>query len=192
VYADFPIATFAANCAVSARYDVIFICVSKHSIGLLVRKHVLQHGFRKAPRRQWRDFLSVTVGSDLLFFRPVKSALKHANAVKSTSWQSREHLVDFVSLRHAIASPLPSPGYSAERPNCFQLLLANHDLYLFQCESQSAVDEWVSVINWWAARESREPLPAAIGSGRHGFEPDLFVDLVGTDRKEEGISFLVK
>jgi hypothetical protein len=123
----------------------------------------------------------------LLFYRPPKQALKSTESSPNLDVDQ----VDFFSLRHAVASPLPSPGYSEERPHCFQLALASGDVHLLQCESDAALDEWVNIVNWWAARESRDPLPGAVGSGWFGFEREWCLDFISgaSSNRDQGTFF---
>lgn len=84
----------------------------------------------------------------------------------------------FHSLRHAVASVLPAPVYSAKRPFVFQLVLPNEELYLFEVRDAKAAQEWVHILGWWSACESREPLPMGVGGGFYGFEKQWLLSLV--------------
>lgn len=74
-----------------------------------------------------------------------------------------------VSLRHSLTVPLPPPGYSSSRPFVFALQLPNGGVYLFQAATGDVVRDWVAVCNYWAARESKEPLPGGIDNRDYGW-----------------------
>lgn len=153
-------------------------CPAPYREGILLRKHVLESQNAKAVSRQWKDFYCVMNGSDIMFYRvpvPSRSVAAMVSALK---------LVDFIPLRHCVASALLPPGYSPNRAYCFQLVLPNGGLYVFQAFSELAVREWVSVINYWAARESREPLPVPVGSIWYGFEREWCMDFISGGAEE--------
>ena len=44
------------------------------------------------------------------------------------------------------------------------LTLANGALYFFQAGTEELVNEWVQTCNYWAARQSKEPLPGGVSN----------------------------
>jgi hypothetical protein len=82
-----------------------------------------------------------------------------------------------VSLRHSLSVPLPPPGYSVSRPHVFAVQLPNGGVYLFQAASGELVRDWVTSCNYWAARESKEPLPGGIDNREYGWgRPNLHAE----------------
>jgi hypothetical protein len=73
-----------------------------------------------------------------------------------------------VDLKHTLSNALPS-GYSRRRRHAFALQQANGGVYLFQVGSAEQVMEWVSTCNYWAARESKEPLMGGVGNLEYGW-----------------------
>lgn len=51
----------------------------------------------------------------------------------------------------------------------------NGGVYIFQAGSADQVMEWVSTCNYWAARESKEPLTGGVSSMEYGWGPCLDV-----------------
>lgn len=187
--------------------------------GYLTRKHVLNNFHTKAVSRRWREFFAVLHGSDLYLYatsteelaesEPMSPRTGDASAVAVAGGQqnvsasgksllSRDSLsrllirtpLAFHPLRHALASPLPPRGYSPTRQHVFQLMLPNEELFLFQTHTHLEKIRWVTAINWWASRESHEPMPMAIGSGVFGFERFWLMGFVSggveeLDREEE-------
>ncbi|RUS19054.1 Pleckstrin homology domain-containing protein [Jimgerdemannia flammicorona] len=83
--------------------------------------------------------------------------------------QSSGQLIGDVNLRHTLANALPPPGYNRQRPHVFALQQPDGGVYLFQANSQAQVIEWVSTCNYWAARESKEPLAGGVSNMEYGW-----------------------
>ncbi|RUS21948.1 hypothetical protein BC937DRAFT_90927 [Endogone sp. FLAS-F59071] len=83
--------------------------------------------------------------------------------------QSSGQLIGDVNLRHTLANALPPPGYNRQRPHVFALQQPDGGVYLFQAASQAQVNEWVSTCNYWAARESKEPLAGGVSNMEYGW-----------------------
>lgn len=83
--------------------------------------------------------------------------------------QSSGQLIGDVNLRHTLANALPPPGYNRQRPHVFALQQPDGGVYLFQAASQTQVNEWVSTCNYWAARESKEPLAGGVSNMEYGW-----------------------
>jgi hypothetical protein len=73
---------------------------------------------------------------------------------------------DVFSLIHSYAEV---HYHSSVRSFCFALRLADHGLYLYEAPSESAQRSWVSTINYWAARKSREPMRGGMGNVEYGW-----------------------
>lgn len=83
--------------------------------------------------------------------------------------QSNAQSVGSVTLAHSLAHPLPPPGYNKQRPCCFVLTLASGGVYFFQAGTDELVNEWVSTCNYWAARQSKEPLLGGVSNMEYGW-----------------------
>ncbi|KAI9007085.1 hypothetical protein BC832DRAFT_427771 [Gaertneriomyces semiglobifer] len=79
------------------------------------------------------------------------------------------------NLLHALAFPLPPPGYNSYRPHVFTLRLLDGSTYLFHCRDKETVQDWVCTINLWAARKSKEPFLGSGGNSEFGWGPVLEV-----------------
>ena len=73
-----------------------------------------------------------------------------------------------IDLKHTLSNALPS-GYSRQRPHAFALQQPNGGVFLFQVGSAEQVVEWVSTCNYWAARESKEPLMGGVSNMEYGW-----------------------
>ena len=49
------------------------------------------------------------------------------------------------------------------------LTLANGGVYFFQAGTEELVNEWVSTCNYWAARQSKEPLVGGVSNMEYGW-----------------------
>lgn len=75
---------------------------------------------------------------------------------------------------------LPPPGYNRQRPYVFALQQSHGGVYLFQAASLEQVNEWVETCNYWAARQSKEPLPGGVSNMEYGWGAclhDVILDL---------------
>ncbi|OAD78812.1 hypothetical protein PHYBLDRAFT_122186, partial [Phycomyces blakesleeanus NRRL 1555(-)] len=106
----------------------------------------------------------------------ISEALSHSQEMTDVreGWQR----IGEIDLKHTLSNPLPS-GYSRQRPHAFALQQPNGGVYLFQVGSASEVLEWVETCNYWAARESREPLTGGISNMEYGWGECL--DGIGLD-----------
>ncbi|KAI9027481.1 hypothetical protein CLU79DRAFT_739389 [Phycomyces nitens] len=154
--------------------------------GLLVRKHLLEKANQKARHREWRDCFMVIergeirmyksdnagqdprksiIRSTMMASRPnISDALSHCQDIDREGWQRMGE----IDLKHTLSNPLPS-GYSRQRPHAFALQQPSGGVYLFQVGSASEVLEWVETCNYWAARESREPLTGGVSNMEYGW-----------------------
>ncbi|KAI7874868.1 hypothetical protein K492DRAFT_174061 [Lichtheimia hyalospora FSU 10163] len=93
-------------------------------------------------------------------------------AVGGGDWLANAEPIDIIDLKHTLANALPS-GYSKQRPHALALQQPNGGVYIFQAGSADQVMEWVSTCNYWAARESKEPLTGGVSSMEYGWGPCL-------------------
>jgi hypothetical protein len=91
--------------------------------------------------------------------------------------QSQAQLIACIDLKHSLSTALPS-GYSRQRPHAFALQQANGGVYVFQVGSDEQLVAWISTLNYWAARESKEPLTGGISNMEFGWG-DCLQDVVG-------------
>ncbi|ORY06083.1 SEC7-like protein, partial [Basidiobolus meristosporus CBS 931.73] len=132
-------------------------------LGMMTRKHLYEKNNKKASNRQWKDCFVVVDKGD---FRMYKADRGKLGAEFSEDWASQ---MGHISLRHTLSSALPPPGHSSSRPHVFALQLPNGGVYLFQASTAEKVQEWVFVCNYWAACESREPLPGGVSNLDYGW-----------------------
>jgi hypothetical protein len=86
------------------------------------------------------------------------------SSASSTSSLDSHASTDSYILQHALARPLPAPGYSESRKHVLVLHLSNKSTDLFQAEGgKEQLMNVVGIINYYAAVLSREP--AAGGTG---------------------------
>lgn len=85
------------------------------------------------------------------------------------NWQSNATNVGSFSLRQTLASVLPPPGYSRQRPHVWALSLPTGAVHLFQCGTPEVAREFVATANYWAARLSTHPLVGAISNVEYGW-----------------------
>lgn len=74
-----------------------------------------------------------------------------------------------MQLAHSLAHSLPPPGYNRQRPHCMVLTLSTGAVYFFQAGTEELVNEWVSTCNYWAARQSKEPLAGGVSNMEYGW-----------------------
>lgn len=74
-----------------------------------------------------------------------------------------------LQLAHSLAHALPPPGYNRQRPYCMVLTLASGAVYFFQAGTEELVNEWVQTCNYWAARQSKEPLAGGVSNMEYGW-----------------------
>ncbi|CAO3582679.1 unnamed protein product [Absidia cylindrospora] len=105
--------------------------------------------------------------TDSLASKPVgttQEALSNGN-----KWGAFSQLIGTISLSHSLANVLPPPGYNRQRSFVFAIQQSHGGVYLFQAGSQAQVNEWASTCNYWAARQSKEPLPGGVSNMEYGW-----------------------
>ena len=142
--------------------------------GLLQRKHYWETNGKRAKERNWIQAFVVVSAGQLRMFQFDGSGTSsrggpRGGGMGGGDWTSNASNVGEVPLTHALASVMPPPGYSRERPHCFVLSLPGGATYFLQAGTQDLVGEWVATCNYWAARLSREPLAGGISNMEYGW-----------------------
>ncbi|CEP10540.1 hypothetical protein [Parasitella parasitica] len=115
-------------------------------------------------------------------------AVSYDGGAQSSSqrWANYSHLVGSIELNHTLSNALPPPGYNKLRPHVFAIQEANGGVYLIQTTSNEQLFEWVSTCNYWAARQSKEPLQGGIGNLEYGWGRCLDDIVLDSDAAENG------
>jgi Pleckstrin homology domain len=90
------------------------------------------------------------------------------DVIDARSQETANH-VGSLQLSHSLAHALPPPGYNRQRPFCMVLTLASGAVYFFQAGTEELVNEWVQTCNYWAARQSKEPLAGGVSNMEYGW-----------------------
>ncbi|KAL0097606.1 hypothetical protein J3Q64DRAFT_1652380 [Phycomyces blakesleeanus] len=185
--------------------------------GVLIRKHLLESATHKAKHREWREiFVTIGQGEIKMYalhnsgeverrsmlrassasFTSFADSITKQSATASFSsgqvgnkWASHSQLLGTIQFSHTLSNVLPPPGYNRQRPHVFAIQQPNGGVYLFQAASQEQVNEWVATANYWAARESKEPLPGGVSNMEYGWNSclnDVFLDLDTIERVPTG------
>jgi hypothetical protein len=150
--------------------------------GIVIHKHHLDGVDKKAKDRTWTEvFAVVQKGHMSLFsFAPSKSLRnksrsarnhgpKSAVAVGGGNWQENATNLGTFNLRQTLASALPPPGYSRQRPHVWALSLPTGAVHLFQVGTPEITKEFVTTANYWSARLSTHPLVGGISNIEYGW-----------------------
>ncbi|KAI8145054.1 Pleckstrin homology domain-containing protein [Fennellomyces sp. T-0311] len=179
--------------------------------GLLVRKHLLVKANQKAKHRDWKECFLVVDRGEIRMYKldnsgtsenrksMVRSSIMISRvnladalannpsaAVGGGDWLANAESIGEIDLKHTLSNALPS-GYSRQRPHAFALQQPNGGVFLFQVGSADQVVEWVSTCNYWAARESKEPLMGGVSNMEYGWGSCL--DCVELDENDEAVSW---
>lgn len=165
--------------------------------GIVMRKHLLENASHKARHREWREcFLEVGPDGLRMFAlqahygtgHPIgdKTLFRHSNLFDKSSKWTASQLIGEIELNHTLANPLPPPGYNRQRPHVFAIQQSDGGVYLFQVASMEQTQEWVSTCNYWAARESKEPLPGGVGNMEYGWGECLSDVILDLDAMRKG------
>lgn len=170
--------------------------------GILKHKHHLESPDKKAKERSWNEcFAVIEKGWLRLFSFPSKTTTvgkntsMRARMLKSNSsphsvgrsrapsvtaavvgggnWTANASQIAQLLLRQTIASTLPPPGYSKQRPNVWALSLPTGAVHLFQVGTQEIAKEFVGTANYWSARLSKEPLVGGVSNVEYGWSGDV-------------------
>ncbi|KAI0066118.1 hypothetical protein BV25DRAFT_1835812 [Artomyces pyxidatus] len=145
--------------------------------GMLCRKQYNESAGKRAKSKAWLDVFVVIQKGELNMFTFGDNGGGRQPVVGGGNWLENANPVGTVLLAHSLAHSLPPPGYNRQRPHCMVLTLANGAVYFFQAGTEELVNEWVSTCNYWAARQSKEPLTGGVSNMEYGWnrvsEPHL-------------------
>ncbi|KIJ49400.1 hypothetical protein M422DRAFT_246490 [Sphaerobolus stellatus SS14] len=138
--------------------------------GILCRKQYWECHGKRAKSKQWQDvFVVIQKGELDMFVFGGDNGPSASTAVGGGNWLANAQHVGNIVLAHSLAHILPPPGYNRQRPHCFALTLANGGVYFFQAGTEDLLNEWVSTCNYWAARQSKEPLSGGVSNMEYGW-----------------------
>lgn len=137
--------------------------------GMLTRKQYWEAAGRRARNKNWINVFAVISKGEMKMFTFGEGHGVGASVVGGGNWLTTAQSMGDVSLSHSLAHHLPPPGYSAKRPHCFVLTLASGAVYFFQAGTEDLVNEWVQTCNYWAARQSKEPLAGGVSNMEYGW-----------------------
>jgi PH/SEC7 domain-containing protein len=145
--------------------------------GMLSRKQYNESAGKRARSKTWLDvFVVIQKGEVNMFTFGAQGAQSgggggggaHA-VVGGGNWLENANSVGTLGLAHSLAHVLPPPGYNRQRPHCMVLTLAGGAVYFFQAGTEELVNEWVQTCNYWAARQSKEPLAGGVSNMEYGW-----------------------
>ncbi|OBZ90732.1 PH and SEC7 domain-containing protein C11E3.11c [Choanephora cucurbitarum] len=110
----------------------------------------------------------------------------------SSGWAAYSQLMESIDLSHSLANALPPPGYNRSRPHVFAVQQSNGGVYLIQSTSNEQIQEWVATCNYWAARQSKEPLQGGVGNIEYGWGSCLDDVVLDQDAIEKGKKIIGK
>lgn len=147
--------------------------------GILKHKHHLESVDKRSKGRNWvENFAVIEKGWMRLFSfsmnaKSMRQKAKNQRApggvVGGGNWADSAEALGTFLLRHTIASALPPPGYSKNRPHVWALSLPTGAVHLFQVGTPEIVKEFVTTANYWSARLSKEPLVGGISNIEYGW-----------------------
>ncbi|KAG8754708.1 hypothetical protein FRC12_011107 [Ceratobasidium sp. 428] len=142
--------------------------------GMLCRKQYWESAGKRAKAKTWMDvFVVIQKGELSMFVFGESNSGSGSGTVGGGNWLSNANCVGKVVLAHALAHSLPPPGYNRQRPHCFVLTLASGAVFFFQAGTEDLVNEWVMTCNYWAARQSKEPLSGGVSNMEYGWNRAL-------------------
>jgi hypothetical protein len=144
--------------------------------GIVKHKHHLEAADKKAKHRDWVETFVVIEKGYMSLFSFSSKSMRHKSKSKAVggvvgggNWQDNAEQIGEFLLRQTIASALPPPGYSKQRPHVFALSLPTGAVHLFQVGTPDIVREFVSTANYWSARLSNHPLVGGISNIEFGW-----------------------
>lgn len=161
--------------------------------GSLTRKHYWEATSKRAKDKNWTELFVVVSKGTLSMFRfdtggsssastgtSSKAAKNRPSAaagggagIGGGNWLSNATCLGEIPLAHSLANALPPPGYNKTRPHVFALTLPGGKVFFFQTGHEELVNEWVSTCNYWAARQSKEPLAGGVSNMEYGWNKVL-------------------
>ncbi|KAI0332360.1 hypothetical protein GY45DRAFT_1344763 [Cubamyces sp. BRFM 1775] len=137
--------------------------------GMLCRKQYWESTGKRAKSKAWMDVFVVIQKGELSMFTFGEHGVGGSHVVGGGNWLENATPVGTIMLAHSLAHALPPPGYNRQRPHCMVLTLSNGGVYFFQAGTEELVNEWVSTCNYWAARQSKEPLVGGVSNMEYGW-----------------------
>lgn len=167
--------------------------------GMVVHKHHLDGVDKKAKERNWSEvFAVIQKGTVSIFsFTPNKSTarrgrnaqnIKKGAVVGGGNWQENATSLGSWSLRLALASALPPPGYSKQRPHVWALSLPTGAVHLFHVGTPEICKEFVTTANYWSARLSTHPLIGGVSNMEYGWGDAIINNALVTAINENSAS----
>jgi hypothetical protein len=155
--------------------------------GMVVHKHHLDGVDKRAKDRSWSEVFAVIQKGKMSLFsfspnkslrnknrsRPHAATLRKGAVVGGGNWQENATNLGTFSLRQTLASALPPPGYSRQRPHVWALSLPSGAVHLFQVGTPEVGKEFVNTVNYWSARLSTHPLIGAISNVEYGWSDSI-------------------
>ncbi|KAH9998452.1 hypothetical protein BJV74DRAFT_767810 [Russula compacta] len=137
--------------------------------GMLCRKQFNESAGKRAKSKAWLDVFVVIQKGELNMFTFGNHAIDGQRVVGGGNWLETATHVGSLQLAHSLSHALPPPGYNRQRPYCMVLTLASGAVYFFQAGTEELVNEWVQTCNYWAARQSKEPLAGGVSNMEYGW-----------------------
>lgn len=137
--------------------------------GMLCRKQYNESSGKRARSKAWLDVFVVIQKGELNMFTFGEHATGGQRVVGGGNWLENANHVGTLQLAHSLAHALPPPGYNRQRPYCMVLTLASGAVFFFQAGTEELVNEWVQTCNYWAARQSKEPLAGGVSNMEYGW-----------------------
>ena len=151
--------------------------------GLLQHKHHLDGLDKKSKDRNWSQCFAVIEKGWMRLFsfevnaktvrQRAKDRQRTGGPVGGGNWMDNAEEKWKFLLRQTIASALPPPGYSKQRPHVWALSLPTGAVHLFEVGTPEIVKEFVSTANYWSARMSKEPLFGGISNMEYGWSGNV-------------------
>lgn len=173
--------------------------------GMVKHKHHLDGPEKKAKERSWSETFAVVEKGYLHLFNFNRTTTK-INDTRSTkrqpsktgkapsvapsvvgggNWTDNADETDQFLLRQSLATVLPHPGYSKTRPHVWALSLPTGAVHLFHVGTAEIAEEFVSTVNYWSARLSKEPLVGGVDNIEYGWSDNIIHPaLVGNSNGE--------
>lgn len=169
--------------------------------GMVKHKHHLDGPDKKAKERSWNECFAVAEKGYLHLFsfnrattkitnvrpkrQPGKAASITPSVVGGGNWTDNADELGQFLLRQSLATVLPTPGYSKTRPHVWALSLPTGAVHLFQVGTAEIAEEFVSTVNYWSARLSKEPLVGGVDNIEYGWSDNIINPaLVGNNNGE--------
>jgi PH and SEC7 domain-containing protein len=139
--------------------------------GMVSRKIYWESTGKRSKNKAWSNIFVVIQKGQLnmyIFGGNNMQNNRKAGVFGGGNWLSNATNVGEYMLAHSLAHVLPPPGL-AGRPHCFVLTLASGMCFFFQAGTEDLCNEWVSTCNYWAARQSKEPLAGGVSNMEYGW-----------------------